>query len=138
MSLVTAISEKIEQLTEKIARWNANGQTARLYVNNHVPTPYDTLADYTPCTVPGVNPLPTTWPFVPADDGDGTASVRGAVVQWTPSMIASGQDVYGVVFVDDVSGQFQYAQKFATPFLGFGATLDPITVLPVYQDDDIP
>lgn len=138
MALVASIAEKIKQLAGKRARWTADGQTAWLYVNDHDPTPYDDLTDYNPTSVEGVSGQPTSWPYPPQDNGDGTAILRGGYLAYTPTGTGVVETIVGIFFVDDSTGAFAFAERFEFPVVDFGATLEPVIVPLLYADDDVP
>lgn len=135
--LVAAIAEKIAQLQDKVDRWTADGMTCYLFTNDHTPTPYDTLSDYSPCAVEGIAGIALSWPYPPADQGDGTAQVRGVPVSFTPTGTGTVEDVYGFFCVNNTTGEFQFAMRRDSPFEGFGSTLEPFVVAPFYTDADI-
>lgn len=134
---VQMIAEKIRVLEYKRAAWTADGMTCFLFTNNHTPTAYDTLSDYTVCTVPGVSGLAVTWPTPASDQGDGTAALLGDWLLFQPSSITAGQTVYGWFAVRDSDGTVELAQLYDTPITGFGATLDGLVVVPKTVEADI-
>lgn len=136
--MVAMIAEKLAQLADKRSRWVANGMTVFLFTNNHTPTAYDTLSDYSACAVDGIGGLAASWPYPPADQGDGNAQLRGVPLTYTPTGTGVVQDVYGWYAVDNSTGLLQFAQKRSAPLLNFGSTLEPLTVVPFYLDEDIP
>jgi hypothetical protein len=138
MSVVAAIAEKIRRLDASRARWNADGMTCWLFRNDHTPDPYDSLGDYDTCAVHGITGLAVSWPYPAADKGDGDSWVRGVTLTFQPTDTSIQEDVYGWFTTSDSDGTFQFAERFDTPFLAFGSTLEPIVLAPQITSADIP
>lgn len=137
MPIVTMIAEKLALLEQKRQRFNSRGQTAWLYTNNRTPTPSDTLADYSPCTVDGVNGQNVDWTTPPYPVGDGSARMDAGFVQYTPTGTSVTETVRGYFVVDNTSSLLVYAEKFSAPIPGFGSNLNPITLVPRYLEKDV-
>lgn len=136
MAMVTTIGEKILLLNIKRDRFNARGQTVWLYTNNHTPTAYDTLSDYAPTTVDGVSGQPVDWDTPAYDVGDGRARMDAVFAEFVPTGTSVVETVRGYFVVDNTSSLLVYAEKFTTPIPNFGATLQPITLVPRYVEAD--
>lgn len=137
-AIVIQIGEKVELLELKRARFNSQGQTAWLFVNDHMPGAYDTLANYSPTAVQGVGGQPLGWPAPAYDGGDGNAYMVGAYIAFQPTGILIVETVYGYYVTDNTTGLFVYAQRLAAPIANFGATLIPIVFSPRFKEVDAP
>lgn len=136
-NVVAMIDQKIATLEFKRGDWTAAGLTCFLYVNAHTPTAYDTLSDYSPTAVEGVIGLPVNFPSPSADNGDGTAIMRGDFLVFQPTGTSIVEDVVGWFVVRNDTGVPVLAQEYDDPVVGFGATLEGLVVVPQAIEGDL-
>jgi hypothetical protein len=138
-NLVIMNNQLIRKLAVLRTDWQAQGQVAFLYQNDHTPGPSDTAAAYMPATYDGASGRPVHWTNLPILAGNGVAYMRGETLVFQPTATSIASQVYGYyVLSTREPGVLVYAQRFdGAPFV-IGNTLDPISVVPEWRDQAIP
>lgn len=87
---------------------------ARLFQNDHRPTPTDLITDYVECDFDGyVGPLLIAW-GIAVYDGDNAVKNLGGTLLWRRTVGVNSNLVYGIYFLD-MDGDVTFAERFAAP-----------------------
>jgi hypothetical protein len=104
--------------------------TVHLFSNNYVPTPSDTLGNYTEATYSTYAAVVLTVAWGPAAGGSGGLSAApSAGALFAPGILGTPQDCYGW-YVTDALGNLLGADVFSGGPLNMGGTTPAVIVTP--------
>lgn len=109
-----------------------------LFVNDLTPTWETILSDYQESAVAGYAPQGWDFPSPAVDNLDGTATLVGSVLVWTPSDTLLTEQIYGVFVTDPAAGGALFGGgRFLDAPIQWGDTLIPFVYRPRWKEGSL-
>ena len=110
-----------------------------LFVNNITPTFATVIGDYVESSVAGYAPQLWDFPTGAVDNLDGTATLVGSVLIWTPTDTLLTEQIYGIFVTDPAdSDELVGGGRFVDAPITWGDTLIPFVYQPRWREESIP
>lgn len=111
------------------------GKTVNLYKNDYVPVNTSVTANFTPANFAGYAAKAQNYPNAAVDNGDGTATLTGDLVTFTPTANTTPNQIYGYYVTDPADGNKTiYAERFAGAPFTVGADLLQFAFYPTFSE----
>lgn len=110
-----------------------------LFVNNITPIFSTLIGAYTESVVAGYAPQAWDFPTSAVDNLDGTATLVGTVLIWTPTNTLLTEQIYGIFVTDPAnSDALVGGGRFVDAPITWGNTLVPFVYQPRWREESIP
>ena len=106
-----------------------SGINMHLYSNNHIPTPADTLANYTEANYSTYAAVNTGLWSAASGGSTGVSQSGGGGCLFSPGVLGTPQDCYGW-YLTDVAGNLLGADVFTPGPLNLGGTTPAVLITP--------